>query len=332
MTGSPVKGRKRAAWTLVALAPICAEMTFGALPLSMIWVLPLLVPMYGAGVLLIREAVRRAGGGWPSLLVLALVYELAEDGIGLQALTSPTLYQAAEWGPRVLGLNTAYWESQIGYHAVFSVMIPIMLTDLIHPAHRDRPYLRRGGLIGVGAVAVLGVAMLRLFIPPTVDPGYQAPLPALAAFALACVVLSVIALKVLPGRTPPPPAGTRAPKPVVVGLMGAFATVVFLGLLIPIIPPPAGGRGWWALGPMALAAALAVVAGLLLHRWSASGWTDAHRIWLAGGALVGHTLFGSAVMATTTFDRVGLIVLAVVTALLLALLGRRVANRLVPLG
>ncbi|TDD03696.1 hypothetical protein E1292_20475 [Nonomuraea deserti] len=332
MTGSPMKGRKRAAWTLVALAPICAEMTFGAISLNMMWLLPLLVPMYGAGVLLIREAVRRTGGGWPSLLVLGLVYELAEDGIGLQALTSPAIYHAAEWGPRVFGLNTTYWESQIGYHTVFSVMIPIMLTDLLHPAHRDRPYLRRGGLIGVGVVALLGVAMLRVLIPPVMDPGYQVPLPVLAAFVLACVMLSVLALKVLPGRTPAPPAGTSAPKPAVVGLLAALATAVFLGLLIPIVPPPAGGRGWWVLVPMILAAAVAVVVGVLLHRWSAAGWTDTHRVWLAGGALVSHTLFGAAVMATTTFDRVGLVGFAVLMALLLALLGRHTERRLVPSG
>ncbi|MGP3935625.1 hypothetical protein [Nonomuraea sp. KM88] len=331
MTGTGTKGRKRAAWTLVALAPICAEMTFGALPLSMIWLLPLLVPMYGAGVLLIREAVRRTGGSWPSLLVLALVYELAEDGIGLQALTSPTLYHAAEWGPRVFGLNTTYWESQIGYHAVFSVMIPIMLADLLHPAHRDRPYLRRGGLVGVGVVALLGVAMLRVLIPPVMDPGYQAPLPALAAFAVAGAVLSVLALKVLPGRTPAPPAGASAPKPAVVGLLAALATAAFLGLLIPIVPA-FGGRGWWAVVAMILAAAVAVAAVVLLHRWSGAGWTDTHRVWLAGGALVSHTLFGAAVMATTTFDRVGLVGCAVLMALLLALLGRRVEGRLVPSG
>ena len=81
----------------------------------------------------------RVGGGWPTLVVLGLVYELAEDGFGLQALTSPVMYHAAEWGPHVLGLNLTYWESQVGYHVVFSVLIPIVLTDLLFPAAGTRP-------------------------------------------------------------------------------------------------------------------------------------------------------------------------------------------------
>ncbi|MEV0381118.1 hypothetical protein [Nonomuraea sp. NPDC050643] len=322
----PSKGRKRAAWTLVALAPVCGELTFGAIPFHLIWLLPFLIPMYGAGVLLIREALRRTGGGWPSLLLLGLVYELVEDGFGLQALTSPTLYRAGEWGPRVLGFNTTYWEAQAGYHIVFSVMIPIMLTDLFHPGHRDRPYLRRGGLIGVAAVAVLGVAMVRLLIPPVMDPGYQAPPVALAGIGLAGALLAVIALRVLPGRTPSPPPDMNPPKPVVAGLLAALATSAFLTLLIPSGEPPAVGQGVWVFLPMTLAAGVAGGFGWLLHRWSA-GWTDRHSLWLAGGALVSHTLFGSVVFASAPVDRAGQIGFAVLTALLLTLLARRLGPR-----
>lgn len=324
-----------AATTLIVLTPVCAELTFGAAPLRMAWfLLPLLVPMYGAGVLLVRELVARAGGGWPSLLLLGLAYELVEDGIGLQALSSPTLYGAAEWGPRVLGLNTTYWESQIGYHITFSVLIPILLTDLLFPQHRDRPYLRRGGLVGIAVCAVLGVGIVRATVPPTMDPGYQAPWTVLLGVTLAALLLGVLALRVLPGRTPVPAGAGRAPAAVLVGAWGALVSVAFLRLLMPLGGPepealrPIFGSGAGALLAMTVAAALAVGTGWLVYRWSASPqWDHRHQIWLAGGALVGHTGFGAAVMAKTAFDQVGLVVLGVLTAVLLALFARRLSRR-----
>ena len=46
---------RKAAWTLVVLAPVCGELVFSAVGMPIMWlVFPLLVPMYGAGVLLIR--------------------------------------------------------------------------------------------------------------------------------------------------------------------------------------------------------------------------------------------------------------------------------------
>lgn len=64
-------------------------------------------------MLLIRGAVVRSRGGWPRILLLGVAYELVEDGIGLQALSSPCLYYAADRGPRLLGLNTTYWEANV---------------------------------------------------------------------------------------------------------------------------------------------------------------------------------------------------------------------------
>lgn len=201
------RGRLRAAWTLVLLAPLCAEATLSGISLPAVWLaLPLLVPVYGAGVLLVRDLVRRCGAGWPGLLLLGLAYELAEDGLGLQALTSPHLYTAADWGPRVLGFNTAYWESQVGYHLVFTVLIPVVLTDLLFPRHAGRPYLRGGGLAGTVIAFVAGVALLRVFIAGVEDPGYQAPLPAVAALLAGIAASGVLALAVLPRLRPVRPA------------------------------------------------------------------------------------------------------------------------------
>src|SRR5690606_10471673 len=140
-------GNRKAAWSLVVITPLAAELTFGSTPLRMAYLVLLWVPIYGAGVLLIRELVRRAGRGWPSILLLGIAYGMLEDGIGLQALTSPRLYDAAEWGMRVGGVNLAYWEATAIYHTVFSVAIPIALTELLFSSHGRRPYLRTGGLV-----------------------------------------------------------------------------------------------------------------------------------------------------------------------------------------
>src|SRR4051795_435256 len=99
-----------AALALVLIAPAVAELTLGTVPVRMWWVVLLYVPIYGAGVLLIRELVRRTGGGRPSVLLLGLAYGLVEEGLALQSLTSPHLYGAADWGPRPFGINTVYTE------------------------------------------------------------------------------------------------------------------------------------------------------------------------------------------------------------------------------
>ncbi|WP_084210846.1 hypothetical protein [Pseudonocardia acaciae] len=292
----PTAGNRKAAWALVVLAPVSAEVTFSGVTMPAMWLLlPALVVMYGAGVLLLRELVVRFGGGWPSLVVAGLVYELVEDGIGLQALTSPKLYNAADWGPRVLGFNTTYWESQIGYHVVFSVLIPVLLADLLFPGHRGRPYLRRGGLVMAGVGAVVGVALLRVGIAGTEDPGYQAPLPVVLGILVAVAVLLVVALRVLPGGVRGPVPAGHAPRPAVVALVAGAACACFLGLLMPAgLPPdgPAIGSGGWVLVPMALAAVVAVGTGVAVRRWfTAPNWSDGYRVWLAGGALIGRTLY-----------------------------------------
>ena len=61
--------------------------------------------------------------GLDRVLLLGAAYGIVEEGLALQALSSPTIYGAAGWAPRVLGLNSAYAELQIPYHAVFSAAI-----------------------------------------------------------------------------------------------------------------------------------------------------------------------------------------------------------------
>ncbi|NKY59044.1 hypothetical protein [Nocardia flavorosea] len=333
--------RGKAAWTLLLLAPVCGELTFSAVGMPIMWlVFPVLIPMYGAGVLLVRELVVRAGGGWPSVIVMGLVYELAEDGFGLQALTSTTMYNADEWGLRLLGFNATYWETQAGYHIVFSVMIPIVITDLLFPELKRRSYLRRRGLVGISLTALAGLALARVTFSATEDPGYRAPIGFSIGLVIVMVILSFVALRVLPGRLPRSGPLTRAsgthrtPAVIVVGPVAGVATLVFLCLLFPRGNPPEGpalGDGALVYLSMTAAATVAVAVSILIHRWSrSSDWTDRHQIWLVGGALIGHTaamvlmvlIDPSGTLTTIAAVTTGTLVIIVTAALLTRLSGR----------
>ncbi|MGW4644292.1 hypothetical protein ACWEN6_37635 [Sphaerisporangium sp. NPDC004334] len=315
-----------AALTLVVLGPLVAELALGSTPVRMAWLLLLWLPIYGAGVLLIRELVRRFRGGWLSVILLGVAYELVEDGIALQALSSPHLYGAAGWAPRVFGLNSAYLEANLPYHVVFSVTVPILLTDLLFPRHRHVPYLGRTGLAVTGLCALAGVALLRVSVPPNQDPGYMAPPGVLLGCLVAVAVLAVIALGVLPRRAARPRTDARVPSARALAGGGFLATLAFMGLLFPFwgAAQPAFTHGLWVLLPMAAAAVVAVGTGLLVHRWSASSrWDDRRCLALAGGALIAHTVFGVVGVADTALDRAGLVVLGLLTAWLLLVLARR---------
>ncbi|MFG1965912.1 hypothetical protein [Nonomuraea sp. NPDC049028] len=340
MTTTDSSGRRRwAALLLAVITPLVAELTLGNPPLSQIWLMLLWVPIYGAGTVLIRELVRRRGAGWLSILLLGLAYGIVEEGLALQALSSPTLYGVAGWAPRILGLNSAYTELNLPYHAVFSVALPILLVDLVFPGMRDRPYLKRTGLVVTGVVFVLGAALLRLSVTGFIDPGYQAPLPVVAGCLAAVALLAVLALRVVPRASHPlpgvsqtarrssaPATGTGAvPGSWTVAVFGGIVAFGYLALLFPFggATQPAFTRGNWVVVPMLAAAALAVLAWWLVRRWTTSGaWSDRHSLALAGGALVAHTAFGVLANAATLTERAELTALGLVMIGLLALLGR----------
>ena len=331
------QGNRRAAWVLILLAPVVAELGLGVTRPTLAFLVLLWLPIYGAGILLVRETARRAGRGWPSIVVLGLAYELVEDGIGLQALTSPHIYGAAEWGPRVLGLNLPYWEANAIYHILFSAVIPIVLTDLLFPAHRDRPYLKKGGLAVTAAVWVVGVAILRVTVPPTMDPGYDAPIPVLVGVVVAVAALAFLALRVLPPRQPDTVDARAVPPPWTLWPVGALGTALLLFLSFPLhgsgTAGPAFTGGRYTLIPMAAALLVALAGYVLVRRWSgASSWTDRHSLALVGGALPAHTAMGVLVFRPmlNRFDVVALAAMAVASVILALVLDAKLRRRTVP--
>lgn len=320
-------GHRGAAWLLVILTPVVAELALGSTPIRMAWLVLLWVPIYGALVLLIRELVVRTGRGWPSMLLLALAYELLEDGIGLQALTSPHLYGAAQLGARILGFNVPYWVANALYHAVFTVAVPITTVNLVFPGHRGRPYLKRGGVVIAAIVGALGVVILRLSVPPSQDPGYQAPVPFVIGVLAMVIILGVLALKVEPATKTPPLAATTVPRLAVLYPVSGLVILVLIFLVFPLpgAKQPAYTHGMTVLLPLAIASVGAAAGYLLLRRLSrSSGWTDRHTLAVAGGASVGHTIAGTIIFHQHAVDQVGLGAIAVLTVLGIVWLDRRI--------
>jgi hypothetical protein len=99
----------------------------------------------------------------------------------------------------------------IWIHPVWSVAIPILLTELLLPAQRATPYLRRFGLIVTSIWYVLGVAMVGFFARTSYS--YTASPTLLGAVVLLVLVLVIVALFVLPRQMPRPKRAPNAPQP-----------------------------------------------------------------------------------------------------------------------
>ena len=87
---------------LFFLAPISAEYLLGyddiiGRPWELVFGLLIFGPLYGAPALLIREAARRAGRGWPTILTLSFAAGLIQAGLIDQSLFNPDYRGIPYW-------------------------------------------------------------------------------------------------------------------------------------------------------------------------------------------------------------------------------------------
>lgn len=166
-TGTGAWPRRLQILGLLVLAPVCAEYlsayddTTGDAA-RLIGGLVVFGPLYGAPALLIREVARRAGLGWPGIVMLATAFGLIEAGLVDQSLFSLDYRHIASWdddlrgtfvGP--LGLSAFNVLNFIGGHVIYSICAPIALVEGLRPSNHAEPWLtRRSGI----AVALLYVA------------------------------------------------------------------------------------------------------------------------------------------------------------------------------
>lgn len=279
------RGRGRPVLFLLLVAPLIAEVLFGTTTVTGIAGYVAQIGLYGGGAVLIREVTRRWGGGWPTIVLLGAAYGAVEEGLLEPAWFTPQL-QSHPYGV-ALGVFWAYAVFNVGYHAVFSITIPILLTELVFPRWRDQPWLGRAGLTVIGAVYAVNAAAIGVLwwtflqdsvyhVPARAHPVQQGAAVVLIAALVAAARRAARVRACTPGGPPPPTAGRLAGA-------AALGAVAWFGLLLA-----SGSASYlrWLPFPVliVLAAAEVALAARALRHWSAR--TDLQVLAACSGALI----------------------------------------------
>jgi hypothetical protein len=273
---------------LFLLAPLIGEYLLGNIAITELPAILGLAPLYGGGAVLIREAARRTGRRWPTMLLLALAYGLFEEGPVDQMLWNPHYAGIDEFGVAYsgthvewLGTSVQLLQDVVSLHAVWSICVPIALVESFDRG-RSRPWLGRVGLITVSSVFVLGSVFLALAQIET--DGFVAS--AARYTGTSAVILALVVAAFVVARRPLPRIDATAPSPWLVGAVALVAT----SLVVARQYQPESVSVWLVVAGWFV---LVAFVGALVLRWSRGcGWGEPHRLALAGGALLTYVWLG----------------------------------------
>ncbi len=147
--------------TLLFVAPLIAEYLLGDLPLKLLPALVVLAPVYGGGAVLIREAARQTGRGWPTMLMLGAAYAVIAEGLVTQSLFNHDYLQRHLHllDPAYLpafGIGAWWTLLMLNLHAFWSMGVSIALVEALFPPLAEIPWLGRVGSSVIAALFVLG--------------------------------------------------------------------------------------------------------------------------------------------------------------------------------
>lgn len=271
-------GGGRPVLVLFFMAPFTGEFLLGNLTLTELPLGVLLAPLYGFGAIVVREVGRRSGG-WASIAVLAVAYALIEEGPVDQLLWNSD-YAGVDYvnGPghiEAFGLNVMTVQVVIAIHAVWSICVPIALTESLHPRRAREPWLTRRGLVLIGLLYVVAAALVCW--GNWIEEQFWASPAQIGSMAVLIAALIVVGIRLqpasvaVPAAAPPPPVAVAA-------VILAFTSIYWgpLNLTSSTVVAWLGFALWW----------LVAAAGIgLLLRWSGSrSWSATHRYSAAAGA------------------------------------------------
>lgn len=284
---------------LFFLSPLFGEFLLGNLKFSELYLLPFLALLYGAGALFIREISRRAGRGFPTMLVLAVAYSLIEEGLVTQLLFNESYFpgqaELSETYIAAVGIDAWLTIIVIGMHTVWSICIPIILVESLFSNRGTNPWLGIRGLVLSFVIFVFGSAFIGY--ETYLETGFMASIPQLLG------VTTIVGLLVFVAYSNLQPPDIRvvdvSPNPVLVGGVAFVASTVFM--LTEYLP------GWPAVG-----ACLLIIVGffMVVSPWpNRPEWGALHRLAFAGGGILTYSWLGLVMEPETgprsLFDQLG---------------------------
>ena len=274
----PLPRRVAAVIGLMLLSPICAEYLIGydesiGRPWELAAGLLILAPLYGAVAVLIREVTRRAGRGWPTILLLGAAFGLIQAGLVDQSLfhlefDADDPAWATERPTTVspgLGVDAGNLVNWVGGHTIWSFAAPIAVVEACVPGRADRPWLGRAGLSVMVVLYLMGAALILS------DVGGGATVAQMIGTAVVVAALAVAAFAI-PRRSAI--TSGRVPRPWLVGL--AAVVVLATHQMLP--------QTWVGVAVDVLA--LTLFGAMLLHWSGRTSWGRKHVLAAGGAALV----------------------------------------------
>lgn len=305
---------------LFFLSPFVGEFLLGNASIDVLPIGLVMAPMYGGGAVLIRETARRAGKGWPTLLLLAGAFGVVEEGLVCQTLFNPSYFGfnlLREAYLPSLGMGVWWTLFVLTLHTVWSISVPIAIVESLV---RDRATSSWLGWFGLAVVAVLYVLGCGIVFSGTYEhEHFVASRAQLLGTASCAAILTAVAFTL---GEPMTRSGRAAPGPWPVGIFALLAASLFMIARMVL-------AGW----PLVFAYLLVYgLVAVLVVRWSGrAGWGAAHRLALAGGALLTyawHSFPESPVLGSKgTIDLIGNVVFSVLAVILLFFAARNVRRQ-----
>lgn len=303
---------------LFILSPLIAELLFGSTPASRSFQLIFEAFFYGSAVLLIREFARRNNLGWTSIIVLGIAFGIIEECLLLQSAFNPNFLGNDLSFGRALGVNWVWAEYIIGYHATWSITIPILITELIFPGKSSEPWLNKTG-IGIMAIIYLfsSVAFYSTFIKIT---GFTTTLVHYLIAGIMALVLIVLAVN-LPKKISFKPI-SKTPSYLLLGIVAFAGSAVWLILFALLFKRGAGLPAW-------IVELTGLLIVMILYRlisgWAKQNLNNNHLFSLAFGGLTASMIFGLITLVQTgnQLDIICQLVFILITTGLMILLKKR---------
>lgn len=272
---------------LFVLSPLVGEFLLGNLSITMLWILPMIALLYGCGAVIIRETARRLQLGWPSMIVLALAYAIIEEAFVTQSLFNPNFLglRLLEYGFMPDFEISIWWTVYVlGIHVIWSIGVPIALTESLVPDIRRTPWLSPVEFTIL--VFIFLLYSTASFVNTSLNSSFMASNAHLLTSAGIVVILIAIAL--LLGRVDMNRYSSPIQLPSIraVGMIAFLLGSVFMSLSIvhDAIPASLNTGGMIS---------VVLIGGLLFLWWSKQpGWSVYHSWAVPSGLVLTYAWYG----------------------------------------